>query len=179
MRQVAIEALREALDYNPETGRFTWKFRPRDHFQNVKVWKNVNNRFAGKEAGAINKQGYRIIQINGLMLKAHRIVIALADGRWPEYEVDHINQTRDDNRLANLRKATRLENMQNRSQFKSNTSGVTGVFWHKDNKKWVAFIRAANCQTYLGSFVNFDNAVAARKAAEVRFGFHKNHGRAA
>lgn len=87
--------------------------------------------------------------------------------------VDHINGDTLDNRKSNLRNVDRSENQRNMSKSRANKSGVTGVFWSNRDKRWVATIST----TRLGSFINFDDAVAARKEAEVAHGFHSNHGR--
>ena len=59
----------------------------------------------------------------------------------------------------------------------SNTSGVTGVYWHKGANKWVSRITSGGEHVYLGSFSWLDDAVAARKAAELDHLYHENHGR--
>ena len=59
----------------------------------------------------------------------------------------------------------------------NNTSGVTGVTWNSDRKKWMAQIKVKGKNIYLGLFVDFNNAAKARAEAEVKHGFHKNHGR--
>jgi hypothetical protein len=59
-----------------------------------------------------------------------------------------------------------------------NTSGVVGVYWHTKERIWYADIRIEGKKKHLGSFHDFDAAVTARKAAEVAYGFHPNHGSA-
>ena len=56
-------------------------------------------------------------------------------------------------------------------------SGVNGVYWHKKNQKWVARLKTNGIWIYLGSHLNLDEAVAARRRAEAAYGFHPNHGR--
>ena len=97
--------------------------------------------------------------------------------------VDHINQDSCDNRLSNLRDVTRAENQRNQSMSKLNTSGVCGVVERKGVKgsTWRAQIGKIKddggyTTAYLGSFKTKEKAIAARKAAEVKLGFHKNHG---
>ncbi|WP_395444039.1 HNH endonuclease signature motif containing protein [Caulobacter sp. UC70_42] len=63
---------------------------------------------------------------------AHRLAWLLTHGEWPEHEIDHINGDRSDNRLVNLRPATRQQNMINRRMHKSNKLGVKGVTQVKD-----------------------------------------------
>lgn len=83
--------------------------------------------------------------------------------------VDHITHNIKDNRKCNLRIATQSQNNINRGIMKNNTSGVTGVYWHKKEKRWVARIRVNKKLIYLGSFVNFDDAVKARKDGEEKY----------
>lgn len=80
---------------------------------------------------------------------------------------DHINRNPLDNRKANLRQATSLENMKNQSKHKNNTSGVSGVCWHKRIEKWCARIGVDNKMINLGCFDNKDDAIKARLEAEV------------
>lgn len=56
----------------------------------------------------------------------------------------------------------------------NNTSGVSGVSYRKGNQKWQ--VRIADDQ-HVGYFQTFNEAVAARKAAEKLHGYHPNHGR--
>lgn len=111
---------------------------------------------------------------------AHRLIHRLVTGDDPGYkQVDHINHTRSDNRWSNLRlvDGDRV-NAKNKSRSASNTSGVTGVGWDKDRCKWYAQISVGGVRRRLGKFHSFDNAVAARKAAEREYGYHPNHGAA-
>jgi len=93
------------------------------------------------------------------------------EGYIPENQVDHVNRIRDDNRWCNLRHVSRSCNMRNASISIANTSGVTGVTWHKNANKWVAHIRALDSTKHLGIFESFVEAVKARWDAEVKYGY--------
>jgi len=90
--------------------------------------------------------------------------------------VDHINHIRHDNRWSNLRIADQSENQRNRSMNKSNSSGFTGVCWCKKLDKWKSFITLNKKNKHLGYFENKDDAVEARKAANIKYDYHKDHG---
>jgi hypothetical protein len=107
---------------------------------------------------------------------AHRVAFAHFYGHWPTDKVDHINQNRSDNRIENLRDVSPQENSQNQKLSKRNTSGVTGVTWHNQRKKWMAQITVSLKTHTLGIYEKKADAIAARKDAERRFGFSANHG---
>ena len=109
------------------------------------------------------------------MYFTHRLAFLYMTGSIPK-EVDHINHVKPDNRWKNLRAANRIINGRNRSMHCDNTSGVTGVYWHKKKGKWQAGIRVNDKRIYLGVFKHLEDATAARKTAEARYGFHPNHG---
>lgn len=177
---VDVSLLRQLIRYEPETGRLFWLPRPREMFGSDRSWKIWNTRFSGKEALAVGKgNGYCYGAILSRNYLAHRVAWALATGAWPEEQIDHINGDRSDNRLENIRAVSNAENGKNTSIRVDNTSGVVGVSWSDRRSKWVAYINADSRRLPLGRFDSFEDAVAARKAAEVRYSFHPNHGRAA
>ena len=130
---------------------------------------------ANATAGAKNNV-YIIINIGGKMHKSHRLAWLAFYGAWPKDGIDHINHIRSDNRIINLREATLAENGKNRTLGKNNKSGVYGVSWDNERNKWVSNIKVNSKTIFLGRFDSFFNAVCARKSAEVKYGFHSNHG---
>ena len=174
-----LEKLREAIDCDFATGIMTWKKRPRDHFISRKECLRWNARHAGKPAFAsIDTRGYFSGKVFSHQYLAHRILWLLYTGSRPKGEIDHINGSKLDNRISNLRDVSRLENQHNRRLQKKNTSGCHDVRWRPETNKWHARITFDGRRHHLGAFYNKSDAVDARKAAEQRFGFHKNHGRA-
>lgn len=116
-KTLPIEFLRAILESDPKTGVLTWRARPRSHFKQQWTYERWKWRFEGKRAGHVGVNGYRHLNL-GVELgsfKAHRIVWALAHGKWPDLTIDHINGERDDNRLENLREAPPLQQGQNYS----------------------------------------------------------------
>lgn len=176
---VDIELLRAAVSYDPKTGAFTWLERPADHFKTTRGASTANASFAGKPAFIyLNNHGYKMGGLFNKKISAHRAAFALMMGRWPVEEIDHINGDRADNRWKNLREASAFQNHQNQKIHRDNTSGVMGVSWNKAAEKWVAYIQANGAFFHLGRFACKTAAVVARRAAELKFGFHENHGRA-
>lgn len=162
--------LRDILDYDPDTGAMTWK--PRNDAKT-----NWNDRFAGKPAFACdNGRGYLTGSIFNVPHLGHRVVWAWMTGEWPSGQIDHINGVKSDNRWCNLRDVSEAENKLNQRKPRSNTTGHMGVFLHRPSGRWRACIGFQRKTVHLGYFDEFDDAVRARKAAEVRLGFHKNHG---
>lgn len=95
-------------------------------------------------------------------------------GEWPD-QVDHINGIRDDNRWCNLRDVDNQGNAKNQKMRSDNKSGVTGVC-RKDGK-WLSYIYVKGNRVDLGLLDNLDDAVKIRKQAELKYKFHRNHGR--
>lgn len=178
------EVLRQLLEYDPETGALTWKERGPEWFaagkhspkHRCKIW---NTRYAGKPAiTAQDGKGYLCGSILDRCVQAHRVIWKLVYGDEPD-EIDHINGVRGENRIANLRAASRITNMRNKARSVTNTSGVTGVYWNRKACKWCAQIHSGGRAFFLGAFDDLNDAAAARKAGERKFDFHPNHGRAA
>jgi len=112
-------------------------------------------------AGSLKRQGYIIIKIDGKCYRAHRLAFLVAHGHLPK-ELDHINGDPSDNRIANLREATRRENKRNSGKYSNNKSGFKGVCWHKSRGKWRADAQDANGkQIHLGLFTTPEAASAA------------------
>lgn len=129
----------------------------------------------GSIAGCMN-HGYRDILINKRTYKAHRLIWLYVYGVWPKHEIDHINHIKTDNRVCNLREATRTQNNKNASRRKDNTTGVTGVGFFKRGDTWRARIHINGELTHLGYFFDKFEAICTRKSAENRYGYHINHG---
>jgi len=173
------DLLRQLLDYNPDTGVMKWRIRPPELFKVPSLAKSWNRQYAGKETGRLNGEGYPQILIYDRPHRTHRIAWAISYGEWPSGDIDHINGMRTDNRLINLRVVTAEQNRRNMALHPCSKTGVPGV--HKrarDGKpRWIAIISVKNRMRYLGTFLNVDDAIAARKAAEVELGYHSNHGK--
>jgi hypothetical protein len=138
-----------------------------------------NSRWAGKRAmTAKNELGYLHGPLLGRKFKAHRIAWAIETGEWPPL-IDHINKCPSDNRLCNLRPSSKMDNAKNQKLPSRNTSGVLGVCWDKSRNLWEAKIKTDGKLVHLGRFVTLEEAAAARAAANVKYGFSENHGRAA
>jgi hypothetical protein len=98
----------------------------------------------GSIAGCVHKgTGYIHIKIKAKAFKAHRLIFLFHYGYFPEF-VDHIDGNKQNNRIENLREASKQENSQNQKVRWTNSSGVKGVSWHKVNKKW----KVALCKNY-------------------------------
>lgn len=153
---VSQERLKELFTYNPDTGLL---FR-------------LSN---SKNVETISKTGYSRTHVDGKQYRTHRVIWMLVHGVEPE-EIDHINGARADNRLCNLRNVTKHENTKNHKLRPDNVSGCSGVNFHRASGKWIAQIRDHGKYIYLGTFSELEIAVSARKAAEEKYGYHKNHG---
>jgi len=159
------------LDFDPESGLFHWKPR------GVTAW---DRRWAGKRAFISDTHGYRTGSLFGETgVLAHRVAWKIHYGDDPRGEVDHINGDRADNRICNLRVVSTKDNRRNAAIPRHNTSGSVGVRFKSEKRKWQAYISEGNRYVHLGYFTSRDDAIAARKQAEVDRGFHPNHGREA
>jgi len=116
---------------------------------------------------------YAQAKLKGKLESVHKLIT-------PHFKltVDHENGDPLDNRMSNLRDVTQLENSRNKKLSKANKTGHCGIRVVKGVKatRFVAMIRHLDKLLHLGSFKTLEKAIAARKAAEVKYGFHKNHG---
>lgn len=168
----------DAFEYCPETGEIRWaKTRPIQHFKTVMACNRWHTLFAGKIAGAMNIGGYVAVTFNYVQLSGHRIAWRLHYGKWPSVHLDHQDGNRQNNRIDNLREVTPLENSRNVKLQERNRSGRIGVNWCDHGNCWRAYIGTGQGQKKLGSFKTKEEAIAAREAAETKYGYHPNHGR--
>lgn len=171
------EVLKELIDYNPDTGIFTWLYRDRKYFKWDGSWKTFNTVYPGEIAGCENPHGYLLIGIFDKIYQAHRLAFLYQEGINPPEEVDHINGARGDNSWANLRLASRTDNARNMKVSSRNKTGVIGVCWDRSREKYKISICANSKSVELGRLDDFFEAVCVRKSAELRYGYHSNHGR--
>lgn len=168
----SIEELRQLLRCDPDAGKLFWLPRP-DNVQ----W---SGKWSGCEAfTTIGKNGYHFGRIHRRGFYAHRVIWTMCHGEWPNGQIDHINGSRTDNRIVNLRVCTQSENSKNACVPSHNTSGHMGVSFIKATGRWEAHIGMPNARKKMtiGFFDSVDQAVSARKAAEKALGYHPNHGR--
>lgn len=152
---LTAEYVRYWLDYEPATGRFTWRVAP-------------IGGCAGARADFKSKAtGYRLIPLNGTRTyAAHRIAILHTTGEWPRSIVDHINRQRDDNRIENLRVCTPAENSWNRTSLgKSGLKGVRAIV----KNCWSASITVKGIVHPLGRYNRKEDAYAVYCIAEHYF----------
>lgn len=176
MSEEEWKSLLDAVDVNPVTGTIIWKYRDRSKFETENEYQRWNSRYAHQPAAnCVNSRGYKCGSFSGRSFLAHRLIWAAVNRDPGALEIDHINGRKHDNRIENLRAVGRIENCRNSAMRSNNTSGVTGV--HKAGKKWVARIGSGKKRVTIGSFESFDDAVLARRAAEVELGYSQRHGR--
>lgn len=161
---ITQERVKQVLDYDKITGIFTWE-----------VSKSGRSK-KGSIAGSIYANGYLVIGIDGKRYQAHRLAWFYCYGEWPTI-TDHKNGVRTDNMISNLRSITSTENSKNTKIRTNNTSGFVGVSWNKKESKWRSQIKVKSKTLHLGYFEDKTEAIEARKEANIKYGFHNNHGR--
>lgn len=136
-RLISADYVSSILEYRD--GLLYWRHRPKDFFKSSRSWRHFNNLFSGKVAGSVANTGYVAVGIifNGKtrLYMAHRVVWLIHHGQWPDGEIDHINRIRDDNRIENLRLASRSQNCQNKHvDVTRPASGFYGVRKVRENR---------------------------------------------
>jgi len=149
-----LALLDEILAYDPETGAFLNK-------------KRRGTRAAGlPKAKKLKGGGYLNLRICGTLHKAHRLAFYIHHRREPEGDIDHIDGNKRNNRISNLREASRSNNCCNKRIHTNNTSGVKGVDWHSN--RWRARILAHGVSQCIGRFKTIGEAEAAVREARER-----------
>lgn len=158
------DELKKLLSYDPLTGEFTRLVRH----------KGDNNWKRYGVVGSTDSYGYKQISVAGKPYLAHRLAWFYMTGEWPKGEIHHINHVRNDNSWNNLTLA-RSRSIQMQSQLPRNgakiksSTGVTGVAFFAKYSRFHVSMAIKGKRTYLGSFDNLLDAVAARKSAELRY----------
>lgn len=148
-----IDAIIEHLRYCEETGN---------------IYRKKNSRMGPKlnflqPAGFVMNSGYRALKVCGHRVMCHRAAFVLMNGRFPEFEIDHINGDKLDNRWVNLRECTKAQNAQNRAKLCTRRawSKHMGVSYSKKRSNWFASIDVNKKRIYLGSFETEEEAAKA------------------
>lgn len=147
------EKLHEFFEYKP-SGELIWK-------------KQTSNRaVVGSLAGCMKSDGYLKIGFGSKKFKRSRLNFMYHYGYMPAC-VDHINGNTADDRIENLRDATRGLNAYNKSKMANNSSGKAGVTFHTRTQTWRARINLNGKEISLGYHKTFDEALEARLKGEM------------
>jgi hypothetical protein len=146
--------VRELFDYDPESGHLTRRI-------------GVKGRPAGVRAGCTHTENrYRVLAVDRYRYKEHHIIWLWVHGCFPTQCIDHVNGDALDNRLDNLREATRAENAQNVVAHKDNRSGMLGVTEDPARGAFQARIYVKGVRRHLGRFPTAELAHEAYKHAK-------------
>lgn len=154
------ELLKSLIYYNPETGVATWLPR-KETTKQIAAW---NRRYAGKALSYVDKKGAGYAQvcmvIDGVQkyYLLHRLIWLYVFGEFPNGPIDHVNRIKSDNRISNLRVANRVLNGHNVKSYNTNKSGIKGVSWSKESRKWRAVLVFNQKYMHLGLFDSIEDA---------------------
>lgn len=148
MSSITVSRLKEVLKYDPLTGIFLWLKKPRQ-------------RAMSAIAGSINPYGYRQICIDQKTYKAHRLAWFFVYEEWPIGAIDHVNRSKDDNRIANLRPANHSLNQANSKLRTNNKCGFKGVYLHKISGLYMARVTYHRKNILIGYYKTPEEAHAA------------------
>jgi hypothetical protein len=149
------DRVKQVLDYNPDTGEFRWK-------------KTGKGRDLSRPAGTITKWGYVSIHIDKKKYFAHRLAWLYTYGTMPDI-IDHIDLNGKNNRIENLRAASKTQNEANRKRSANNTSGYKGVYPRGNSGKWFSRIHVSNKMISLGTYDTPELAHKAYTEAAIKY----------
>ena len=157
------DELKNKFHYDPDTGIFTYK---------KSYFKSKIGKVAGEKCG----NGYILLRINNKIYPAHRLAWLYMYGSEPLELIDHVNRIRNDNRIVNLREASKAENGYNRKIGNNSTSGIKGISWCRIHNRWVARVSANGIRKCIGYFKTINDAenaiIDARKKYHGEFEYH-------
>lgn len=147
-----LSELKQILVYDPETGAFRWRHR-------------TARRRSDLRATSLNGRGYLHVLIHGKCWLAHQLAWFFVHGVMPQEDIDHINGVRTDNRIVNLREATRSQNCANQMSRPRRVAPLKGV--GLTNGRWTARIKYQQKIIHIGCFDTPEDAHAAYKAKAI------------
>jgi hypothetical protein len=163
----SVEYLNECFAYDSDMGLLSWKSeRPDYHFKNKQAITAWKTKYGGRVIDKVSKSGYVKVAMNNTKYFAHRLIWKMVTNQDPiDFEIDHFDANKSNNRISNLRLATRNENQHNRPKISTNKSGFKGVCWDNNHSKWRATISVNSVHIALGYFDNIHDAVLAYNTA--------------
>lgn len=155
---ISAEELKAEMRYEPETGQFYWLKSGKGRKPDLKVG-TVVSCYGGLQ--------YVHVHLRGKKYSGHRLAWFYVYGNWPPEDIDHIDGNGLNNSIANLRLASRTQNMCNRTAFKNNKSGMKGVYLDRRSGKWRSEIKFNRVRHHLGRYETAEEAYSAYlKAAQ-------------
>lgn len=150
-RGLTVERLRELYSYDGQVGRF------------VSLSGSGTRWKKGRVAGTARSDERRQIKIDGVIYLEHILVWLYVHGKWPDWEIDHIDGDPSNNRVENLRDVSSTVNKQNQRKPNADkkSCGFLGVSWFASRKKWRAEIRWGGRRHFIGNFDTAEEAGAA------------------
>ncbi len=172
----SAEELHNLFTFDFDRGKMYWKERDLGLFATSSAGRSWNKKYAGEEAFYNCSDGYYCGRIFGKAYRAHRIIWAAYYGdEAPDGAlIDHINGVPTDNRISNLRIVSRVGNMRNMKRHIGGKNPHAGV--SRENSRWRATIMRNGKTQRLGLFETLEEAINARRNAEIDLGYHPNHG---
>lgn len=161
--EVTQELLHELFEY--KDGVLYWKV---SRTPKIKI---------GDSAGTLYKTGYLYTWIKNKQYRNHRLIFLMHHGFLPKY-IDHVDNNPLNNRIENLREATKSQNGYNQKLNKKNTSGIKGVCWCKTKKRWKVQIWVEGKNKHLGYYDSIEVAKQVVQEARLKYhGAYANHGK--
>lgn len=154
---LTAERLRSLLRYDPETGRFHWIVKRG-------AWKS---RLESR-AGSTGRNGYEYVRVDGRLYLAHRLATLFMTGRWPAADVDHINGDQSDNRWANLREASRQENLWNSAPRSTKRVREKGVWRYEHGYRAAIYVGGKSRHLGVYGTAKEAHAAYAQEATKLR-----------